>query len=601
MLYKFIDYKEKIFNFVKVKYDGGKTYKMDIFKNMKVKTKLIGSFLSIILLISIMAAITLKGLKTIVLYYDHMYNSNLIPICKVHNVKENLLNISINMSELMNEKDDEKKKKLIDEIHKYQENDNKLMAEYNNVDSEQEWVNGEEQIFNRFKKELIEYREVREKTISLIEQGKKEEAALVYTSTVNKLDLVFESLDKIVQMNSDDAKADNLKNHETFKKNFNFAMSLSVVVLIVAVSLSIILTKQILNSLLKIKNFASRLEQGDFSTNITIERNDEFGQTVLSLNKAQENMKEVIKAIMDNSSNLNVLSEEVYASIEEMNAKMQAINDSIDEISNGTEEISAMSQQAYSSEEEVSTSIKELTLKATEGSENSIKFKKKAAEAQGKGEESIKITQRLFTEKQKKILKAIEDGKVVEEIRTMADVIANIASQTNLLSLNAAIEAARAGEQGKGFAVVAEEVRKLSQKSSETVTNIHNTIAKVQEAFKNISTNSEDILKFINDHVYEELNILVNICKQYSSDSEYVNDMSYSIACMAQQINAANSEVNVVMESMSSLSKNSVENSNEIQISVHDSKKAIEEITKVTEGQTELAQKLNELIQRFKV
>ena len=66
----------------------------------------------------------------------------------------------------------------------------------------------------------------------------------------------------------------------------------------------------------------------------------------------------------------------------------------------------------------------------------------------------------------------LKNGKVVDNIKIMADTIGSIAEQTNLLALNAAIEAARAGEQGKGFAVVAEEVRKLAEQSSQAVTGI---------------------------------------------------------------------------------------------------------------------------------
>ncbi|HSD36680.1 MAG TPA: methyl-accepting chemotaxis protein [Rhodocyclaceae bacterium] len=69
-----------------------------------------------------------------------------------------------------------------------------------------------------------------------------------------------------------------------------------------------------------------------------------------------------------------------------------------------------------------------------------------------------------------------------DDLRKMAEEVANIAKQTNLLALNAAIEAARAGESGRGFAVVADEVRKLSTQSGETGKRIHDTVNTVSEA-----------------------------------------------------------------------------------------------------------------------
>ena len=64
---------------------------------------------------------------------------------------------------------------------------------------------------------------------------------------------------------------------------------------------------------------------------------------------------------------------------------------------------------------------------------------------------SVQSSEKIFIEKEEKIMKAMEESKVVEEITILADTIGGIAEQTNLLALNASIEAARAGEAGKGF------------------------------------------------------------------------------------------------------------------------------------------------------
>lgn len=152
----------------------------------------------------------------------------------------------------------------------------------------------------------------------------------------------------------------------------------------------------------------------------------------------------------------------------------------------------------------------------------------------------------------------IEKGKVVDNIKIMADTIGNIAEQTSLLSLNAAIEAARAGEMGKGFAVVADEVRKLSEQSSQAVKNIQETIINVQGAFKDSIEAMSDILDFINTSVKQQFYNYGETGKQYYEDSEFVSKMSEEIAAMSQELTATIAQVSNATMNMASNSQKQV-------------------------------------------
>lgn len=188
---------------------------------------------------------------------------------------------------------------------------------------------------------------------------------------------------------------------------------------------------------------------------------------------------------------------------------------------------------------------------------------------------------------------SMDDGKVVENIKVMADTIASIAEQTNLLALNEAIEAARAGEQGKGFAVVAEEVRKLAGQSSEAVTGIQDTIVKVHDAFENLSGNGNDVLRFINENVDPQFEQFGNAGKQYYNDSDFVSTMSEEIASMSEELNATIGQVSEAIQGMSATTQNSSEHAGTIKASIDETTKAIEQVAATAQNQAELAQILD--------
>ncbi|MBP2031340.1 methyl-accepting chemotaxis protein [Clostridium algifaecis] len=362
-----------------------------------------------------------------------------------------------------------------------------------------------------------------------------------------------------------------------------------------------VISKSVTSPLLKIRKFAKKISVYDFSTPIDITKEDEFGETAEALNTAQENVKELVKTMMDNSENISASSEELAASVEELVRKSENIRNSVEKISTGSQETSAASEEITASIEEVNSSINELSSKAMEGSNMSNKAKKMAVSAYDNGNKAIDKSQSVYKEKQGEVAEVVKKSKIVDNIRVMAETIASIADQTNLLALNAAIEAARAGEHGKGFAVVAEEVRKLAEQSADSVTKIQNMIAKVQDAFKAGTDTTSGMLKFIEEDVNPQFKSFQDMGNRYHEDSDFVSKMSDEIAAMSEEIAATVGQVSEAAQNMAGNAQTSAENVDNIKENVDEVTSEVEQISKTSQSQAELAQKLNEIVQKFEI
>ena len=183
----------------------------------------------------------------------------------------------------------------------------------------------------------------------------------------------------------------------------------------------------------------------------------------------------------------------------------------------------------------------------------------------------------------------------------MAEAIAGIAEQTNLLSLNAAIEAARAGEAGKGFAVVAEEVRQLAEESSSSVITIQNTIERVEAAFKNLSDNSSEILKFIKTNVKDNLNEYGQIGESYSEDGEFISGMSDELSQMSEAVTSSIEQVSIAISHTAKNSEETVKSTHNIKESVSDTTSAMKQTLSSVEKGVKDAQNLSDIINKFVV
>ncbi|MZK52666.1 methyl-accepting chemotaxis protein [Clostridium beijerinckii] len=566
--------------------------------NLSVKKKLVLVFFVICILI---AAIGTEGILSSAKINDNaevLYTNNLTSIKDLGEIKGNINDMRATYNRLVFERDKTKLDDYLKVINGLDIKNDKSMKDYESVIT----LSEEKQTYNDLKNDLAKYIEVRNKAIEFAKNGDYDEAIKISNSDLTTIkNSLLENIQKSIDANAKSAEQANLNSMAQFKSVRYTILIFTSIAFVIILFMAYMLSKNILNQLREIKDFAKRLSTYDFATEITITRGDEFGQTGAALNTAQENVKNLVKVIMENSQDLSASSEELSATVEEISSKANTIDQAVDNITSAIQESSATTEEISASIEEVDSSINVLSSKAMEGSNNASESKKKSMEVKTNSQKAISETRELYIEKQEKMQKAIEDGKVVESIKVMAETIGGIAEQTNLLALNAAIEAARAGEQGKGFAVVAEEVRKLAEQSSDAVINIQDTINKVQLAFNSSISTGSDILEFISKNVEEQFNDYSEVGNKYYNDSNFVSNMSEEIAAMSEEITATVGQVSEAIQNMAQTSQKSSEEAEMIKDSMNETTKAIEQVALTAQSQAELAQKLNEMVQKFKI
>lgn len=383
-----------------------------------------------------------------------------------------------------------------------------------------------------------------------------------------------------------------------------FNKTLVTIYLIALFMLFIILlfiTKKILKDIPKLLFGIKKIADGDLTVRTNIKSKDEIGQIADAINAMADSLQNIVKNISTNSQDVTSSGEELSAILQEINEQIQNINSGSQEIAASMQQTSASTEEMTASGLEMSNTINTLKENAHNGSLAVKEIENRALQMKTDSEKAKHTALTLYKEKQTSILKAIEAGKIVDEINNMAEIIANIANQTNLLALNASIEAARAGEHGKGFAVVAAEVGKLADQSTETVTNIQEIVNQVKSAFSNLSENTDGILKFMDENVTSDYEKMIHRAELSLNDSEnvakLVNDFSQNVSGISSSIE----NLTKAITSVSSIVEEVAASASEIAGNINQTTESANSVGEVAENQAQLAQNLNNIVNQFKL
>lgn len=358
----------------------------------------------------------------------------------------------------------------------------------------------------------------------------------------------------------------------------------------------------IAKSIGRVQVFAQSLAQGDFTIDtLKVKSKDELGRMGSSLNDMYVGNRDVISKISghsveiaDSSNLLKKSSGKLLEEFKEIQKYMSQINEAMLSASAATEEVNA-------SAEEVNSSVVILASETKEALTVSQNIKKRATAVEEASRSSYESATRLSTQFEQRLDDSIENAKVVDSIGEMANVIAGIAEQINLLSLNASIEAARAGEQGRGFAVVAGEVGKLASETTDMVGNIQNIIGQVQTAFQQLSADSKALLTFVKETVTPDYNKFVETAGQYGQDAEFFADISDKVSGMSSNVQRIMEEVTLAIQNVAAAAETTAETGGRVMDSVDVVSGTVADVSDMSLRQQEIADNLDSVVKKFKL
>ncbi|WP_170287568.1 methyl-accepting chemotaxis protein [Aquibacillus halophilus] len=376
---------------------------------------------------------------------------------------------------------------------------------------------------------------------------------------------------------------------------------ISLVVIIFSIIIAYIVSNRISKPIRKVSNRMNAIANGDLTNDPMVNRDqDEVGQLIDSTNKMSENLKDLLGEITNVSGSVSSQSETLTKATNEVEEGSNQIASTMQELSSGAEAQANHASELASSMSDFSEKV----YQANESGESVYGSSQEILVLTDEGSNAMNLSIKQMGIIDGIVKNAVEKvsglDKQSQEITKLIGVIKDIADQTNLLALNAAIEAARAGEHGKGFAVVADEVRKLAEQVSLSVTDITEIVGSIQRESNNVTESLTGGYK----EVENGKNQIVSTGKTFEQINNSLKEMVDEIKLISTNLSgiASNSDLmNKAVEQIASVSEESAAGIEQTSASVQQTGSSMEEVASSANQLQSLTESLNGLISKFKL
>ena len=562
-------------------------------KNASIKVRLNATILAIIIIFS--GLLLVMGINSS--QYSGRYASVLENISKVTYIKEQLPKMSrtlVNMCNLSSDINSSGHVEIMDTCRVYIEEIG------TNIGDDPQYNQNHTQ-YEKVKKDVLAYIESYDQIISLSSDTYSPKGAPIAEEMVSTASFIATNAEQLLALEISRSETIQEGIQSDFKGMMFATVIVVAIVIVVALVMALRLSMAIVSPIKKLQNSLSVIAEGDLTvSNIPVMANDEVGKASRAFNKMKESLLNIIGKVKESSGDLQTAIATVNVSVEENASGSARIAKAVEGMLNSLEQQQVDVQSIVEQSEQMDSISRQVA-------EDADSIHKSAQVAKENAQDGIDKMM-AYVEQMEQVNRSMQEmkevfsafGKNTKEMTVILNSIAEIASQTNLLSLNASIEAARAGEAGRGFAVVATEIRNLADESSSAASRIGGIINSVE---RDVAATAEKLE--ISLEQLEKGNQMTEETKQsFTGIQEGTAEVGRSVENIIERVELLSSKITDALASVNNISEssdNNVTEINEISAVVAEEAANLQEVSDAMGKLLNLTNDLEGMVSEFKV